>query len=472
MIFRHDGGVTHAAFSPDGQRMVTASFDKTARIWNAEDGVEMAALKGHRGSPRASHVQPRWNARRNGEHDGTARIWNAESGEQMFVLHQPGDAHIAIFSPDGKRIITASEGSSPAIWNAETGEKIATAEGFRTTLPEFSPDGQMFAAGQGDRTTRFWQTEDGRLAKTLQLNSIYPDDVAFSPDGSRLLVVAWVDGGSLLDIENGNEIAALRGHTSNTHTGTFNHDGQVAATVAIDGSARLWNGVSGALMHLLGDDTGMTDADLDVNMRHQEIDGAFSPDDHLFATGSATGLVRIWDVATGSLVDMLQGHRGVVEHVEFRPDGRHLLTASHDGTARLWDIDGALTTTLGHQHPPTFVAFSPDGSRVVTGGGDAVGHIWDVASGSEIAALEGHGGGLLQDAIFHPDGTRVALIAFQIFRQDLSKLADVVGRICAIFADRAFDTRAQAVPDFHFFVARSDKQHVFVFVVTRRNYGD
>ena len=65
--------------------------------------------------------------------------------------------------------------------------------------------------------------------------------------------------------------------------------------------------------------------------------------------------------------------------------GNLLLTASHDGTARLWDIDGVLTTTLRHQHPPTFAAFSPDGNRIVTGGRNRVGHIWDVASGSEIA---------------------------------------------------------------------------------------
>ena len=115
------------------------------------------------------------------------------------------------------------------------------------------------------------------------------------------------------------------------------------------------------------------------------MNGAFSPDDRLFATASMHGMVRIWDVESGSLFAVIRGHSGMVEHVEFSPDGSRLLTASHDGTARLWDIDGVLTTTLRHRHPPTFAVFSPDGTRVVTGGGDTVGHVWDVASGREIA---------------------------------------------------------------------------------------
>ena len=104
---------------------------------------------------------------------------------------------------------------------------------------------------------------------------------------------------------------------------------------------------------------------------------------------------------------LIRGHTELVEHVEFSPDGSRLLTASHDGTARLWDIDGVLTTTLRHLHPPTFAAFNSDGTRIVTLGTDDVAHVWDVASGNEIATLEDQGGGPLQHATFSPDGRNV-----------------------------------------------------------------
>ena len=129
---------------------------------------------------------------------------------------------------------------------------------------------------------------------------------------------------------------------------------------------------------------------------------AFSPDDRFLATTSVQNVVRLWDIKNGSEFAVIAGHRGLVEHVAFSPDGSRLLTASHDGTARLWDIDGLLTTSLRHPHPPTFAAFSPDGMRIITGGGDAVAHIWDVASGREALQLETNSGSI-QDATFSPD---------------------------------------------------------------------
>src|SRR5262249_40623928 len=109
-----------------------------------------------------------------------------------------------------------------------------------------------------------------------------------------------------------------------------------------------------------------------------------------------------------SQVSVLRGHEALVEHIAFSPDGRRLLSASHDGTARLWDVDGVLTTTLPHAHPPTFAAFSPDGDRLLTGGGDAVASIWDSTRGEKINTLSGRSGGRLQLAVFSPDARHVA----------------------------------------------------------------
>jgi len=415
MVFHHDGGVSHAAFDPQGNRIVTSSFDKAARIWHVQDGSEIAVLKGHQAVIERAMFSPDGSRIITAAHDGTARIWNADSGEQIFVLHHPGEVHTALFSPDGTRVITASEIGGVSLWDARSGRKIATALGYITLSATFSADGRIVAAGQGSgvaapRAVRMWSAEDGREIKKLQLQ-IFPDSVVFSPDGSRILIVTWQYGRTsyLWDVSSSREIAALRGHKSETHSGTFSHDGRLAATVSVEGAARLWDAATGELRRVLGEETGVTSGDVGVPWRHQDINSAFSPDDRLLATASMHGAVRIWDVERGSPVAIIRGHGGLVEHVEFSPDGRRLLTASHDGTARLWDIDGVLITTLRHRRSPTFAAFSPDGARVVTGGQDSVGHVWDVASGREIVRLEArHGGGPLQNATFSPDGRRIA----------------------------------------------------------------
>ena len=192
----------------------------------------------------------------------------------------------------------------------------------------------------------------------------------------------------LLDAKNGTVIAALGGHRSDTRSGTFSHDGRLVATVSMDGTARLWDGVTGRFMSSLGAESpGLTFTDANVPLIDQDTNSAFSPDDQFLATASLDGAIHIWDVEIGLQYAIIRGHKNLVEHLAFSPGGDLFLTASHDGTARLWDIDGILTTTLHHQKPPTFAAFSSDGKYAVTGGQNRIGYVWDVASGREIAQL-------------------------------------------------------------------------------------
>src|SRR5262249_8294135 len=151
----------------------------------------------------------------------------------------------------------------------------------------------------------------------------------------------------LLDVAKGTEIATFTGHKSDTRGDSFSHDGRLIATVSIDGTARLWDGVSGELRAMLGQETpGLVLYDVSRDERDQDMNSAFSSDDRFLATASLDGTVRIWDVAHASLLATLSEHGGLVEHVDFSPVNNSLVTASHDGTARLWDVDGVLTTTL------------------------------------------------------------------------------------------------------------------------------
>ena len=423
-VFKHDAEVTQAAFNRAGDRIVTASYDKTARIWDVSKGRQVAVLKGHRGPVERAGFSPDGRRVVTAARDGTARIWDAASGEQRAVLGPVGNFPTAVFDPKGERVLTAGENVPSSLWDARTGAKLlsvaSTGDAFlsRSSIAAaFNPDGRSFATSK-QRKAFVWNAADGSLIREWNVD-IWASTLTFSPDGSRLLGASWgtISHGSfpaLWNVSNGTEIARLAGHKSDTQPQgvIFSHDGRRIATVSLDGSARIWDGKSGALLDMLGQETpNMKLADQGPYDPDKEMNSAFSPDDRLLATASIDGPIRIWDVDRASLFTTIAGHDGLIEHLEFSPvDSNTLLTASHDGTARLWDVNGILTTDLLHGSPPTFAVFSPGSIHLLTGGGDAKGHLWDVA-GHEVAEFDT--GEIVHSATFSPDGTRIATVSLE-----------------------------------------------------------
>jgi WD40 repeat protein/class 3 adenylate cyclase len=411
-IFRHGAGVTDAAFNPTGDRIVTASYDKTAAVWDISSGAEAAVLKGHEEVVERAEFSPDGSRILTAARDGTARLWDAVSGEQLFILRPVGNYPTAIFSPDGTRVLTAGENSDATLWDARTGKKVLGVRSDAYTRAAFSSDGRSFATA-GKHFVSIWNTADGALTRSIRVTS-WPYSLAFSPDGSRMLAGPWGwhshrDTSSLFDLSKGTEIAKLAGSKSDTQLNgvIFSHGGQRIATVSLDGTARIWDGALGTLDDLLGQEVSGLKPDIDTDERDVEMNGAFTPDDRFLATASINGPIRIWDAERASLVTTIAGHESLVEHLEFSPvDSNILLTASHDGTARLWDVDGALTTALSHDYRPTFAVFSPDNVHLLTGGGDSAAHLWDVVSGRETIRLDTHE--IVQSATFSLDGRRVA----------------------------------------------------------------
>ncbi|WP_235984611.1 nSTAND1 domain-containing NTPase [Mesorhizobium neociceri] len=422
-VFKHDAGVTQAAFNRTGDRIVTASYDRTARIWDASKGTEIAVLKGHGGPVERAEFSPDGRLVITAARDGTARIWDADSGAQRAVLEPVGDFPTAMFDPSGERVLTAGGNSQALLWDARTGVKLlsfvaktgpATNEVGGDALADFNPDGRSFATSR-HRKVFVWNAADGALIHEWNVDNT-PSTLTFSPDGSRLLLGSWIahhSSPALWDAGNGTEIASLAGHKSDTQLQgvIFSHDGRRIATVSLDGSARIWDGKSGILLDVLGQETpNLNLTDRGHYDPDKEMNSAFSPDDRLLATASIDGPIRIWDVGRASLFTTITGHDALIEHLEFDPvDSNILLTASHDGTARLWEMNGILTTDLRHEHPPTFAVFSPDSVHLLTGGGDAKVHLWDVTTEREIAKFDT--GEIVHGATYSPDGTRVATVS-------------------------------------------------------------
>jgi WD40 repeat protein len=182
-----------AVFSPDGSRVVTASDDNTARLWDATTGAALATLSGHTKPVKSAVFSSDGSRVVTASDDTTARLWDGKSGASLATLSGHIIAvHSAQFSPDGSRVVTASDGAR--LWDARTGAALATlSEHFVMNSAVFSPDGSRVVTASFDNTARLWDAKTGAGLAMLSGHTNALLSAEFSPDGSRVVTTASRD---------------------------------------------------------------------------------------------------------------------------------------------------------------------------------------------------------------------------------------------------------------------------------------
>ena len=287
VLVGHSDRVNSATYSPDGKRILTASSDKTARVWEANTGRLVAELKGH-----AANVIS------------------------------------ATYSLDGKRILTASLDNTARLWEAETGRLVAELKGHLNPVlsARYSPDGKRILTASLDKTARLWEAETGRLIAELKGHASRVSSATYSPDGQSILTASLDNTARVWEAETGLLVAELKGHTGGVSSAAYSPDGKSILTASWDKTARLWEAKTGLLVaELKGHADSVSSA-------------AYSPDGKRILTTSDDKTARLWEAETGRLVAELKGHAGRVSSAAYSPDGKRILTASDDETARVWDI--------------------------------------------------------------------------------------------------------------------------------------
>jgi WD40 repeat protein len=395
----HGDAVVSAAYSPDGARIVTASLDRSARVWDARTGAQLEVLTGHGDrvgcaaySPDGTHIVTASN-------DKTARIWNARTGAQLTVLsgHEE-ELNSAAYSPDGMRIVTAAADKTVRIWDVATGAQLAMLTGHADIVDSaaYSPDGTRIVTASEDKTARIWDARTGRQLLVLTGHGNRVNSAAYSPDGTRIVTASFDDTARIWDARTGAQLAVLSGG-GGVYSAAYSHDGARIVTASFDHTARIWDARSGAQLAVLSGHAGYL------------ISAAYSPDDTRIVTASFDATARVWNARVGAQLAALTGHGAYVNAAAYSPDGTRIVTASADRTARIWDaLTGSqLAVLTGHGQVVYTAAYSPDGTRIVTSAADNTARIWEARTGAQVAVLTAHG--VVYSAAYSPDSTRIVI---------------------------------------------------------------
>jgi WD40 repeat protein len=315
-------------------------------------------------------------------------IWDPTTGRLLLTLpvEHSGPVTSVTFSPDGKRLASASTGldigalfqgnlnafkaskGEVFLWDAETGRQLARLDGCFCVA--FSPDGKHLATAGYHSTVILWDAETGQQEFTFDGPAGKIENVAFSPDGTRLAAEGhnWVrDDNKQLNTQREFKV---------WDTATRKEKSPLPKTI--------------------GPVEGM----------------AFSPDGDTLAVSGGKA-VHLWDLATGKERRTLPGPDDELLGVQFSPDGKRLAAACLDGTVRIWDPAAGteLSTFVGHQDKVFVVAFAPlDGGkpqRLASAGKDGRVKIWDLLASNNPQSLPGHGAGIISIAVSE-DGRRLA----------------------------------------------------------------
>ena len=334
-------------FNADGSLLISGAADGTVRVWDMNQLERNGILQGHTSYVYDVAISPDNEQVASASWDGTARLWNATTGQLSAKLphREHGTVTSAVYSRDGRRLATGEAAQGATLWDVNSYHPVVRAPTAAPNSKTFARaiinaagtqlatinalDGtvQLWDAATGRETVRLWDAATGRETARLGENvkgsldlalAFHPDDTMLAYPGPDGTVQLW-------DSVTHRRVATLTGHSNTVFGLAFSVHGDLLASGSLDKTLRLWN-------------TRTYEPLINIPLGTVVYGVAFSPDGTRLAAACADNTIRLIDVEHRQQVAELRGHSDYVKAVAWSPDGTRLISGSGDYTVRIWDM--------------------------------------------------------------------------------------------------------------------------------------
>jgi len=377
-------------FGPGGTSFTSVS-DDGVKIWNIQQ-KEPIELKGHTWAVYSAVYSPDGKCIVTASGDGTARIWDTLTGKQLVVLGEPlfqDPVYSAEFNSTGTQVVTSSRDGTAKVWDAVTGRQLAVFGGEKSLVSAiFSPDDSLILTISSEDICKIWDATvaSGPLTIDVDLGSVFFNDKCFNTDGSCVVIVEE-NKIKLKDTFFGRDLITIPGR----RFASFSSDGKRIVAGSDGNTAKIWDSTGKELATLTG---------------NSQVDfAAFSPDGSCIVTKFSDTSVSIWDGFTGKILSMFPNSASHVDSASFSPDSKQIVLGSFTNAAKVYDTatGNELVNLEGKVSGSHAAIFNPKGDYIAAeiDYGDVC--IWNVSKGTIAVRLEGQ-----SLPVFSPDGTKIA----------------------------------------------------------------